>query len=352
MVVASTELTGATVISGAGGGGGIGNGGAGGAISNLSIGVAGLDLTSELITTNTQAQNGGELTVLSGAGGGGGVSGKGGAGGSISGSLLGCTLTYEQYGLILEGGVGGSGGLGGGVGGNVTKIQLNAPQNSEPAVGTYDVISTLILAGNGGAGDRRLVQWRRGRQRSARSPRARTSTRRSISSRPATAGAGTKTGGAGGSVTSVNTVGLIGQASDDSGNSIGVFQTYADPGYFDNLFAYGQVPQGVFAGVGGTGPAAGINGSVTNITAAQIAAIGAAVNASGYFAAAAKVANITAESVAYDVNGNGVYENQTGFHRTAPNLAVPIDGFIFSETTPTGINTLDNTALTAFTFVA
>jgi len=88
---------------------------------------------------------------------------------------------------------------------------------------------------------------------------------------------------------------------------------------------------------------------VTSITAAQIAAIGAAVDSNGLFAAAAKIANITAEYIAYDVNGNGLYDNATGTNRTAPDQAVPIDGFIFSLTAPTGINTASKN-LAAFTF--
>ena len=92
-------------------------------------------------------------------------------------------------------------------------------------------------------------------------------------------------------------------------------------------------------------------GSVTSINAAQIAAI-AAVDANGLFAAASKVANITAQSIAYDVNGNGQYDNQSGINTTAPDQAVAIDGFIFSDTVPTGINTLNNTLLHEFTFVA
>jgi hypothetical protein len=158
-------------------------------------------------------------------------------------------------------------------------------------------------------------------------------------------GAAAHTGGAGGSVFDVNTVGLIGQASDDSGHSFGAFQTFVAPGVLSTLFPAG-VPEGVFAGRGGTGATAGIAGSVTSITAAQIAAIGAAANANGLFAAASKVANITAEAIGYDVNGNGLYDNATGTNRTAPDQAVAIDGFIFSVTAPTGVSALNK----AFTF--
>jgi hypothetical protein len=352
MNLTQTQLSGATITSGRGGNGASGNGGAGGTISNLSVAVSGIHMaTSEVLLPSASViYSLSQLTVQTGAGGAGGATGKGGAGGSISNSLLGVVDAFNEYGLLLQGGAGGGGGMGGGTGGNITNIQLNVTQNAsqDPSyLSGYDVLSTIILAGDGGAATSasgiggtggsisQIVQ-----QKDVNSP---------INVLQAgNGGAAVKTGGLGGSVTGVNTVGLIGQASDGYGNSFGAFETYVQPGVFDSLFP-GGVPEGVFAGRGGAGATNGAPGSVTSITAAQIAAIGAAVDSNGLFAAAAKIANITAEYIAYDVNGNGLYDNATGTNRTAPDQAVPIDGFIFSLTAPTGINTASKN-LAAFTF--
>ena len=160
------------------------------------------------------------------------------------------------------------------------------------------------------------------------------------------------TGGAGGSVTGVQTVGLIGQASDDRGHGLRRLPNGCGTrGAFTSLFPDG-VPQGVFAGRGvEQGVAAGVAGSVTSISAAEIAAIGAAADANGLFAAANKVANITAQVIGYDKNGNGLYANVSGTNTTPPSQAVAIDGFIFSHTASVGVNTSENTVLKNFTFV-
>lgn len=352
-VLSRTELTGATVISGHGGNGGALNGGAGGSISGLSIGVQGLVVDGALTVSGSVIIGGGEMNIQSGGGGNGGGSGKGGPAGSITNSLLGCVDAFQDYGLLLQGGVGGSGAMGGGTGGNITNIQLNSPQNPIQNLynsgNPYDVLTSLILAGNGGVATgatgvggvggsiSQLVQTK--------------DVNSSINLLQAgNGGAAVATGGAGGSVTGVATAGLIGQASDDSGNRFGAFQTYTD-GALDSLFPAG-IPEGVFAGRGGAGTTAGVPGSVISIQAAQIAAIGAAVdNASGLFAPAAKVANITAQVIGYDVNGNGHYDNVTGTNLANPSAAVAIDGFIFSETAPAAVNTANNTLLKAFTFV-
>ena len=64
------------------------------------------------------------------------------------------------------------------------------------------------------------------------------------------------------------------------------------------------------------------------------------------------MANITAQVIGYDMNGNKLYDNASGTNLTSPGQAVAVDGFIFSDTVPTGINTSNNTLLKAFTFVA
>ncbi|MGA3171924.1 MAG: hypothetical protein ABSE62_13035, partial [Chthoniobacteraceae bacterium] len=215
----------------------------------------------------------------------------------------------------------------------------------------FDALSTLILAGNGGnATGPTAVGGIGGSIKGITESKDVNSTINILQA--GNGGNAVKTGGAGGSVSAVNTAGLIGQASDDWGNKFGVFQTDLPPDpNFTTLFPYGSVPQGVFSGRGGTGATAGVNGSVTNITAADIDAIGAAMNSSGLFAPAAKVSNINAGFIAYDQNGNGLYDNQSGTNLNPPNLDVPIDGFIFSETTPTGVVTADNTLLEGFTFI-
>ncbi len=266
-------------------------------------------------------------------------------------SLIGCADAFNAYGLFLHGGVGGNGGLGGGTGGGIASIQLNSPQN--PIEGNtlsgIDSLSTLILAGNGGAASGASAQGGIGGSISQIVESKDVDSAINLI-QAGNGGTAVGIGGTGGSVTGVNTVGLIGQASDDLGNSFGVFQTAADPAAFIALFPAG-VPQGVFAGAGGAGGTAGVAGSVSSIQAAQIAAIGAAVNSSGHFAAAAKVANITAQVIGYDVNGNALYNNATGANLTPPDQAVPIDGFIFSVTAPTGVVTANSTLLKAFTFV-
>jgi hypothetical protein len=346
-----TELTGATVISGHGGNGGTKNGGAGGAISKLNLAVQGWGEPSALSTSGTLPVFGGEITVQSGAGGNGGAAGKGGAGGSIGNSVLGCVDEAEDYGLLLRSGGGGGGVLGGGAGGNVTNIQLNAPQNPMQDAGysPYDALSTVIMAGNGGSATGATAVGGVGGSISQISETKDVNSSINLL-QAGNGGAAVATGGLGGSVTGVKTVGLIGQASDDAGNTFGAFQTAVDISFFHTLFP-GGVPEGVFSGRGGTGTTDGLAGSVTSIVAAQIAAIGAAANSQGLFAAAEKVANITAEVIGYDVNGNGQYDNVTGTNRTSPADARAIDGFLFSITAATGIHVSDPTELEAFTFV-
>ena len=348
--LSGTELSGATIISGTGGAGTAGNGGAGGSITNLSVGVSGFYQDPALTTSGGGILSGGQMDIQSGGGGGGGTAGKGGAAGNIANLIVGCADAYQEYGLLLQGGVGGTGALAGGTGGSVTNIQLNAPANPTPGtgLGSYDVLSTLILAGSGGGATGATTTGGLGGSISQ------IVESKDINSainllQAGNGGSGGKTGGLGGSVTAVNTVGLIGQASDNL-HSFGVFETSADSAFFSTMFPAG-VPEGVFAGDGGTGTTPGLAGSVSSINAAQIAAIGAAVNWSGLFGAAERVANITAQVIGYDKNGDGVYTNQAGISTESPAVSVPIDGFLFSETVATGVNTSDNALLEGFTFV-
>jgi hypothetical protein len=344
-----TQLTSASVTSGYGGAGGTGAGGAGGSISNLSIGVAGFAQNSYLESSALPA-TGGQLTISSGYGGAGGAAGKGGAAGSITNSTVGDVDAFEIYGLLLQGGVGGAGGLGGGTGGGVTNIQLNSPQNPTPGSGAaYDVMSTIILGGDGGAATGSSSTGGVGGSISGITEAKDVNTAINLI-QAGNGGGAVAAGGLGGSVTGVNTVGLIGEASDNSGHTFGVFETRADSAYFNTLFPAG-VPEGVFAGRGGTGTTAGLAGSVSSIHAAQIAAIGAASDSNGIFAAAQKIANITAESIGYDQNSNGLYDNSSGTNMNSPATDKPIDGFMFSVTAATGVVVEDPTLLANFTFV-
>jgi len=344
-----TELSGATITSGHGGNGGTGNGGAGGGIAALSVGVSGFDQVSVVTFGGQDIFSGGQMLVQSGAGGN-SAAARGGAAGSITNSTVGCADAFDIYGLMLQGGTGGSGALAGGTGGNVTNIQLNSPENPTPGSGNaFDVLSTLILAGNGGNVTGQTAVGGTGGSVSQIIETKDVGSAINII-QAGNGGNAVATGGLGGSVTGVNTVGLIGQASDEFGFKFGAFETFADSVYFSGLFPAG-IPEGVFAGRGGTGATAGLAGSVTAIQAAQIAAIGAAANAGGLFAAAQKVANINAEVIGYDVNGNGLYDNVTGTNMTSPAVAEPIDGFLFSVTAATGIVTSNPTLLQGFTFI-
>jgi hypothetical protein len=347
----TTELSGATIISGYGGAGGASNGGAGGTIANLSIGVQGWIQNGALTVSGNPTYVGGEMNVQSGNGGAGGGAGKGGAAGLITNSTLGCVDAFADYGILLKGGIGGNGGIAGGTGGAITNLVINAPQNPTQITSgknnTLDTISAIILGGNGGQGTGATSFGGLGGSVSGIVQTKDVNSAINLI-QAGNGGAGVTTGGLGGSVTAIRTAGLIGQASDDQDHAFGVFQTNTT-GYFNSLFP-GGIPQGIFAGRGGTGATAGLAGSVTSISAAQIAAIGAAVDSSGLFGAAEKIANITAQSIAYDANSNGVYNNVPG-NALNPAAAVPIDGFIFSQTVPTGIKT-SNANLQAFTFVA
>jgi len=235
------------------------------------------------------------------------------------------------YGGLGHAGPGGAGPTGGGAGGNVTSLQVDAPQNPYDFVDGFDSISAIILAGNGGNGTGAAAPGGIGGTISQ------VSETKDINSsinllQAGNGGVGTTTGGLGGSVTTVKTVGLIGQASDDAGNRFGVFQTAADPsGVLGNLFPAG-VPEGAFAGRGGAGSTNGLDGSVTSISAYEISAIGAAANASGVFAAANKIASITAEYIGFSATGASSYQG------VSPGTAEPTDGFIFSVVAPTGIS--------------
>jgi len=220
----------------------------------------------------------------------------------------------------------------------VTNLQLSGPQAPIKTAAGFDALSTLILAGNGGAATGAHASGGAGGSISAISESKDVYSPINLL-QAGNGGAAVATGGAGGSVSLVKTVGLIGQASDST-IGFGAFQTAVDPSVWGTLFPAG-VPEGVFAGRGGVGGTNGLAGSVVSINAYAIAAIGAAADPTGLFAAAEKVANITATSIGFSAEGLSTYEG------VSPALAQPTDGFIFSATTPTGIS---GTVLTGSVF--
>lgn len=326
-----TELSGATITSGTGGTATTGNGGAGGDVSGLNVAVIGFPQDNHLYVPNSNFQlAGGNLTVKTGAGGASGTAGKGGAGGSITNSMVGSADTFEAYGILLQAGPGGSGALGGGAGGGVSGIQVNGPQESFDYIDNCDALSTIILAGNGGAATGSAATGGLGGSISQIFETKDVNSAINLI-QAGNGGGAVATGGLGGSVSTVKTAGLIGAASDQFGRSFGAFFTATDAPALTSLFPAG-VPEGVFAGAGGSGGTAGLAGSVTSINAYAISAIGAAMNpTTGIFAAAEKVANITAAAIGFSA------EDLTTYQGVSPGNAAPTDGFIFSVHAPTAI---------------
>lgn len=271
--------------------------------------------------------------MKTGAGGASGTAGKGGAGGSITNSMVGSADTFEAYGILLQAGPGGSGKLGGGAGGAVSGIQVNGPQESFDHIDDCDALSTIILAGNGGVATGAAATGGLGGSISQIFETKDVNSSINLI-QAGNGGAAVAAGGLGGSVSMVKTVGLIGAASDQFGRYFGAFFTATDAPALTSLFPAG-VPEGVFAGAGGTvgsGGTAGLAGSVTSINAYAISAIAAAMNpATGIFAAAEKVANITAAAIGFSA------EDLTTYQGVSPGNAAPTDGFIFSVHAPTAI---------------
>jgi hypothetical protein len=299
-VLAATMLGAANFTAGSGGDADFGNGGAGGSLSRI---LAGTKL--------------GALAVQAGAGGDGGVgsgatTGLGGAGGSIVRSSLGVVVSITGEGVLAFGGNGGAGITGGGAGGSLLSLNLNTYE-------TMSGIAGFLHAGSGGdAGGSGAHGGAGGRIDGITQSKDLNS---SISAIIAGAGgdAPSGTGGLGGSVTNVKTIGFIGKPSDLSGKL----------GIFDEA---GRV-QGVFAGAGGTGATVGLAGSVLQIHARQIAAIATIVDeGTNTFGLAKRVAGISADRVGYDVDGDLTFDAGTdGFIRAQLiNVSTAIAPFQFT----------------------
>jgi hypothetical protein len=292
-------LIGAWSFGGDGGRGRSGDGGAGGAVSNIFVASANLPIEV----------NGGH-----GGNGEGLPSARGGAGGSVTGARLGLTglVDVGAYGISVVGGGGGTGVSAGGSGGNLAALTVDAAASKVlQSAGLFggqggDATGVRGLGGVGGAitGVSNLKDL-------------------NSSINIISAGNGGKalsgTGGAGGTVAGVASVGLIGKPASSAAR-LGAFDEYGDP-------------QGIFAGRGGAGSTAalgGLNGSVINISARQIAAIGANPDASGLFAPANRVQMVRADVIGFDVAGDGLFNDSLGGAQS-PSLVKPTDGFVIAK---------------------
>jgi hypothetical protein len=307
-VLTITQLSAAVLEAGNGGNGGLGDGGRGGNIVSPLIGV-----------------QQGFMILTAGDGGEGGKTGnsttaklaKGGLGGSVTGGELGLVSTVAPIGMSVIGGTGGAGYAIGGAGGAISGLKLNASQSTA-------ALSAVLYAGNGG--DSKLSTGVGGKGGDVTGVSQVKDINSSINVIQAGNGGDNPLGkaGAGGNVSAIKTAGFIGRPSDGV-NPLGVL----------DMVGSSPIAQGVFSGRGGTGISAalnGINGSVTGVTARQIAAIAAAMDANtGLFAAASKVSNITSDLIGFDLDRDQTYDNASG-NSAPPDQVAPIDGFIFSST--------------------
>ena len=294
--IAATQLFGALIVGGDGGRGGFSDGGKGGDVSGLQIGV-----------------RFGSLDVFAGRGGIGGLdvaalAGKGGAGGTVSRSVLG-SVTPDSDGVVAVAGEGGGGRTAGGAGGALTGLILNTSQSDTGTAG-------ILYAGDGGAASSAGGKGGKGGDITA------ISQAKDLNSVINTIEAGNGgealagTGGNGGSVANVKVLGFLGRPTSST-DRLGVFDEF---GY----------AQGVFSGRGGAGLVNGIAGSVSQITARQIAAIAASVDVNNLFGIASKVSGVTADLIGYEVTRDNVFENVNGTGGESPSTVEAIDGFILA----------------------
>jgi hypothetical protein len=343
---AVNELGSASIISGSGGKGGSGAGGNGGAITGLDVVVQSQTFNdpANLLTLST----GGALVVTSGSGGASNHK-AGGSGGAITDSTVAsvdgdgfrnddplffaeAADPYFGVGVLLHGGTGGAGAIGGGNGGGISNITINSPSAT-------DVYAAILLGGDGGQA------VHSGAGGSGGSINGVTQTKDVDSSlnliQGGDAGAGHR--GNGGSVENINTVGFIGLPATETAN-LGVFNSSVASPLVDALFTGGFIPQGIFAGRGGVG---GVSGSVIDVVAQQIAAIGGSVNSKGIFAYAHKVDDIKGDLIGYEVVRNNQFSSTVP--GKSPAKATPIDGFILAASV-IDIDTDDNARTAKFTF--
>ncbi len=312
--ITRTHLQAAVVTAGSGGNGGTLEGGAGGAISGATIGT-----------------QGGYLYITAGNGGNGGT--KGGVGGAVTSSTFGVVKTSADLGLGVRAGNGGTGAIGGGIGGALSGVQVSTPQSTNG-------ISALLFSGDGGAATaNKGVGGKGGDVLNLTQLKDVNSSINLIQAGNGGANpAGT--GGAGGNITGIKTVGFIGRPSD-GGTRLGAFDQLGSGG------GAAEIPQGLFSGRGGTGLTAGVNGAISKIAARQIAAIGAAADVNGLFGAASKIKTVKTALIGFDVLGNGSFDSAV-VGAPNPGVSKPIDGFIFGKAI-TGVTTLPKDASYIFT---
>ena len=328
--VAVNQLSSAVLVGGTGGAGLNGAGGAGGDVLTADVSVQAISVTIGGVDANL----GGSLQVFGGNGGA-STGSVGGRGGTIKGSTLASVQgdsAFNFFGVLAAGGAGGDGTLGGGDGGAIQKLTLNSP--SDPLI-----FAAALFGGDGGAA---LESGHAGTGGAVKGITQTKDVNSSIS--VILAGAGGAGGGVGGSVKNINTVGFIGSPNSALQQSLGVFNPSVNSPAVASFFADGVVAQGIFAGRGEGG-----NGLVKNVTARQIAAIGAAPDANGLFAPAASVSKINADLIGFESNRDNVFESSDG-GSTSPANARPIDGFIIANVV-SEINTVNNGRTADFTFI-
>ncbi len=325
LVVNYNELGSAGIVAGNGGSATHGNGGNGGNVNAAYASVQSYGTLDGFI-------------AVSGGNGGVSTDGHGGTGGSVVKSTVASASgdPSRNFGVLVNGGVGGDGSTGGGTGGGVKKLTVNTPSQTNLYAG-------LVAAGNGGDATISGTGGAGGNVKGISQTKDVNSAISAIlGGSGGTSAAGT--GGAGGSVKNINTVGFIGLPANDT-DPLGVFDPGINSPDLQQFFADGKVTQGVYAGRGANGAS---NGSVHNVVARQIAAIGAVVDEQGLFGVAAAVTKINADLIGYEVIRDNVFESSVP-GSVSPSAATPVDGFILAASV-SGITTIDNTRTAAFTF--
>ena len=317
------ELGSAYLLAGAGGNASQGDGGVGGDITGADVAVQkyGFD---------------GWITVAAGAGGN-STNGHGGMGGTVVKSTAASSDgdTNLGFGVLVTGGAGGDGTAGGGMGGGIKKLTVNTPSESNVSAG-------VVAAGNGGNATLAGAGGAGGNIKGVIQTKDVNSAITAILGGSGGTGIGSA-GGAGGSVKNIDTVGFVGLPADNA--DLGVFDAGIASPTIQGFFADGTVAQGIFAGRGFDGAA---NGSVHNVVARQIAAIGAVVNEQGLFGVAAAVTKVNADLIGYEVTRDNTFQS-TAAGGVSPASAVPVDGFILAASV-SGITTIDETRTASFTF--
>lgn len=313
-VIPFNQLGGAFIAGGDGGFASGGAAGSGGAVSGLSLGVEGPAL-APTGNVRVQAGDGGDSATAAG-----------GVGGAVSASKLVAIKGNDAagYAILVTGGNGGDGATRAGNGGSISNLTTTLPQvgvaNTAP-----NIFSGVFLAGSGGDGTGAVKST--GGAGGHITGITQTQNVFSVMNLVQAGTGGDSSsdvkGGLGGNVSSVRTVGSIGAqfAKATIGGPqvpLGIYNTVATSALIESLVTTPDVQQGAFAGIGGTGLTAGKNGKVTGIKAQSIAAISAA-NLSGSFQQATTVSSITTLLLAYDINGNGIYDPGDGFVKVTNN---------------------------------